>query len=53
MKAAIFEKPRLQNLRVTDNAKNIYLRGSVFVSGGALNTITLNLYDASQCPQPD
>ena len=38
---------------VPDDAKNIYLRGSVSVYGGAVETITLNLYDASQCPPPD
>jgi hypothetical protein len=38
---------------VPDDAKNIYLRGSVSVSAGAISTITMKLYDASQCPPPD
>jgi uncharacterized membrane protein (UPF0127 family) len=38
---------------VPDNAQNIYLRGTVFASGGAVDSITVNLYDASQCPPTD
>ena len=42
----------LYSFTVPDDAKNIYLKGSVSVSGGAVNTITISLYDASQCPPP-
>jgi hypothetical protein len=43
----------LYHFSVPDDAKNIYLRGSVSVSGGALDTITISLYDESLCPPPD
>ena len=38
---------------VPDSAKNIHLKGSVSASGGAIKTITIRLYDSSQCPPPD
>lgn len=43
---------RLYNFTIP-NATNIYLRGNLYVSGGIVNTITFNLYDAKQCPPPD
>ncbi len=43
----------LYNFTVPDDAKNIYLKGSVSVSGGTVSTITISLYDSSQCPPPD
>ena len=38
---------------VPDNAKNIHLKGAISASGGAVKTITIRLYDSSQCPPPD
>ena len=38
---------------VPPNAKNIHLKGTISASGGAIKTITVRLYDSSQCPPPD
>ena len=38
---------------IPSSAKNIHLKGSVSASGGAIKTITIRLYDSSQCPPPD
>jgi hypothetical protein len=38
---------------VPTSAKNIHLRGTISASGGAFKTITIRLYDSSQCPPPD
>jgi hypothetical protein len=35
------------------SAKNIHLKGTISASGGAIKTITVRLYDSSQCPPPD
>jgi hypothetical protein len=38
---------------VPPNAKNIHLKGTISASGGAIKTITVRLYDSSQCPPHD
>ena len=38
---------------VPTSAKNIHLKGTISASGGAIKTITVRLYDSSQCPPPD
>jgi hypothetical protein len=38
---------------VPTTAKNIHLKGTVSASGGAIRTVTIRLYDSSQCPPPD
>ena len=38
---------------VPSNAKNIHLKGNISASGGAIKSITVRLYDSSQCPPPD
>jgi hypothetical protein len=38
---------------VPTGAKNIHLKGTISASGGAIKTITVRLYDSSQCPPPD
>ncbi len=38
---------------VPPNAKNIHLKGTISASGGAIKSITIRLYDSSQCPPPD
>jgi hypothetical protein len=38
---------------VPSGAKNIHLKGTISASGGAIKTITIRLYDSSQCPPPD
>ena len=38
---------------VPPNAKNIHPHGTISASGGAIKTITVRLYDSSQCPPPD
>jgi hypothetical protein len=38
---------------VPPNAKNIHLKGTISASGGAFKSITVRLYDSSQCPPPD
>jgi hypothetical protein len=38
---------------VTTTAKNIHLKGTISASGGAFKSITVRLYDSSQCPPPD
>ena len=38
---------------VPDSAKNIHLKGTISASGGAIKTITVRLYDSTQCPPPD
>lgn len=38
---------------VPSSAKNIHLKGTISASGGAIKTITIRLYDSSQCPPPD
>jgi hypothetical protein len=38
---------------VPTSAKNIYLKGNISASGGAIKTVTIRLYDSSQCPPPD
>ena len=38
---------------VPTTAKNIHLKGTVSASGGAIKTVTIRLYDSSQCPPPD
>ena len=38
---------------VPSSAKNIHLKGTISASGGAIKTITVRLYDSSQCPPPD
>ena len=38
---------------VPTNAKNLHLKGNISASGGAIKTVTIRLYDGSQCPPPD
>jgi hypothetical protein len=38
---------------VPSSAKNIHLKGTISAFGGAIKTITIRLYDSSQCPPPD
>jgi hypothetical protein len=38
---------------VPANAENIYLKGTLSVSGGAISSVTIKLYDKDQCPPPD
>src|SRR5919202_550436 len=38
---------------VPSSAKNIHLKGNISASGGAIKSITIRLYDSSQCPPPD
>ena len=38
---------------VPNSAKNIHLKGNISASGGAIKSITVRLYDSSQCPPPD
>jgi hypothetical protein len=38
---------------VPANAKNLHLKGNISASGGAIKTVTIRLYDGSQCPPPD
>lgn len=38
---------------VSSSAKNIHLKGTISAFGGAIKTITIRLYDSSQCPPPD
>jgi hypothetical protein len=38
---------------VPTTAKNIHLKGTVSAPGGAIKTVTIRLYDSSQCPPPD
>lgn len=38
---------------VSSSAKNILLKGTISAFGGAIKTITIRLYDSSQCPPPD
>ena len=38
---------------IPTSAKNIHLKGNISASGGAIKSITIRLYDSSQCPPPD
>jgi hypothetical protein len=38
---------------VPTTAKNIHLKGNISAFGGAIKTVTIRLYDSSQCPPPD
>jgi hypothetical protein len=38
---------------VPSSAKNIHLKGNISASGGAIKSITIRLYDSSQCSPPD
>ena len=38
---------------IPTSAKDIHLKGNISTSGGAIKTITIRLYDSSQCPPPD
>jgi hypothetical protein len=38
---------------IPTSAKNIHLKGNISASGGAIKSITIRLYDSSQCPPSD